>query len=179
MQRIRALDVTNAPAGSLPLLKAVQNTLGTVPNLFGTLAHSPAALQAYLQQSQALSAGSLSAQLREQIALATAGENGCDYCASAHAMLGKRAGLNRDEVGVNLRGEATDARVRTALAFARAIIERRGHVDDAHLQAMRDAGYSDAEVVEIVAVVAMNIFTNYFNHVARTVVDFPLVKAVG
>lgn len=179
MQRISALELSDAPAESRPLLDAVQRKLGVTPNLFRTLAHSPVALRAYLQQSQALSAGALSAQLRERIALATAGANGCNYCASAHAFIGKGLGIAADEAARNIRGEAADARAQAVLSFVRAIIDTRGHVADEPLRAVRDAGFTDAEIVEIVANVAMNIFTNYFNHVAGTEVDFPFVRAAA
>jgi uncharacterized peroxidase-related enzyme len=157
----------------------VQKKLGVTPNLFKTLAHSPAALGFYLQQSQALASGVLSPALREQIALATAGVNACDYCASAHTLLGKGVGVTAGEAAKNLHGVATDARVDAALKFARAIVEKRGNVSDTQLSNIRAAGYDDAELVEIVAHVAMNIFTNYFNHVAGTEVDFPLVRAAA
>lgn len=179
MQRIRTLELSAAPAESRPLLEAVRSKLGTTPNLFKTLAHSPAGLQAYLQQSQALSAGALSPQVREQIALATAGANGCDYCASAHTLIGKSVGVSVEEAGMNLRGAASNGRVQAVLTFVRAVLDSRGHVSDTQLKAVRDAGYGDAEIVEIVAHVAMNIFTNYFNHVAGTEVDFPFVRAAA
>jgi len=179
MQRIHALDPAAAPAASRPLLAAVQKKLGATPNLFTTLAHSAAGLQFYLHQSESLASGSLPAKLREQIALATAGVNGCDYCASAHALLGKGVGVSAEEAAKNLRGVASDGRVQAALAFTRAVIDKRGRVSDEQLKTVRDAGYSDAEIVEIVAHVAMNIFTNYFNHVAGTEVDFPFLSAAA
>ena len=177
MQRIKALDIANAPEGSRPLLEAVGKKLGMVPNLFKTFAHSPAVLKAYLGQSEALAGGTLSAALREQIALATAGANDCDYCASAHTLIGKGAGLKAPEMAGNLRGQSDNDRTQAALEFAVAIVREHGHVSDAQLAAVRQAGFSEAEIVEIVASVVANIFTNYFNHIAGTVIDFPLVKA--
>lgn len=179
MQRIAALTVATAPVASQPLLEGVQKKLGTVPNLFKTLAHAPAALQFYLAGSEALKQGVLSARLREQIALVTAGANECDYCASAHTLMGKGAGLAGAEMADNLRGRSGDAKTQAALDFAAAIVNGSGRVGDEQLQAVRAAGYGEAEVVEIVAHVAANIFTNYFNHIAGTVVDFPVVKAAG
>lgn len=175
MQRIEALDPSAVPAASKEMLDAVQKRSGMVPNLFRTLAHSPAALRFYLQQAEALANGSLPAPLREQIALVAAGANGCDYCASAHTLMGKGAGLAAGELADNLRGHSSDAKTQTALDLARAIVNNRGRVTDAQLQAVRGAGFSEAEVVEIVAHAAMNLFTNYFNHVAGTLIDFPLV----
>lgn len=177
MQRIPALTIATAPAASQAPLQAVQKKLGMVPNLFKTFAHSPAVLQYYLAGSEALAHGALPAALREQIALTAAGANACDYCASAHTLMGKGAGLAADEMANNLRGRSGDAKTQAALDFAAAIVSGRGRVGDAQLDAVRAAGYSDAEVVEIVAHVAANIFTNYFNHIAGTTVDFPLVSA--
>ena len=177
MQRIPALTVAAAPAASQTLLAVVGKKLGMVPNLFKTFAHSPAVLQYYLSGSEALGGGSLPATLREQIALVTAGENECDYCASAHTLMGKGAGLAADEMASNLRVRSADAKTQAALDFAAAIVSERGRVSDAQLHAVRAAGYGDAEVVEIVANVAVNIFTNYFNHIAGTVIDFPVVRS--
>lgn len=179
MQRIPALTLATAPAASRPLLDAVHQKLGMLPNLFKIFAHSPAVLQFYLAGSEALGAAALPAALREQIALVTAGRNECDYCASAHTLLGKGAGLDSTEVADNLRGRSGNPKTQAALDFAAAIVEERGRISDAQLQAVRAAGYGDAEVVEIVAVVAANIFTNYFNHIAGTVIDFPLVHAAA
>ena len=179
MQRITALTPAAAPALSRPMLDAVQKKLGMVPNLFKTFAHSPAVLQYYLAGSEALGSGALPAGLREQIALATAGANECDYCASAHTLMGKGAGLAPSEMADNLRGHSQAAKTQAALTFAAAIVQDHGQVSDAQLQAVRSAGYNDAEVVEIVANVVANIFTNYFNHVAGTVIDFPLVRSTA
>jgi uncharacterized peroxidase-related enzyme len=176
MTRIQVLDVSAASASAQPMLEAVKKKLGMVPNLFKTFAHSPAVLQYYLSGSEALAGGALSAALREQIALVTAGANTCDYCASAHTLMGKGAGLAATEMASNLQGRASDTKTQTALNFSAAIVQERGRVSDADLQAVRAAGFSEAEVVEIVANVAANIFTNYFNHVADTAVDFPLVS---
>ena len=177
MQRITALTLDASPAASRPMLEAVQKKLGMIPNLFKTFSHSPAVLSYYLAGSEALGGGTLSAALREQIALVTAGENECDYCASAHTLMGKGAGVNAAELANNLRGRSANAKTQSALDFAAAIVSERGRVSDEQLQLVRAAGYNDAEVVEIVANVAINIFTNYFNHIAGTVIDFPVVKS--
>ena len=111
--------------------------------------------------------------------LANARENECDYCASAHTLIGKGTGLSATELAANLRGESADAKTQSALDFVRAIVATRGRVSDAQVQAVRAAGYGDGEIVEIVANVAANIFTNYFNHVAATQIDFPRVNAAA
>lgn len=179
MQRIPALTLSAAPAASKSLLQATQTKIGMVPNLFSTLAHSPAALTAYLHQTEALGGGILAPVLREQLALVTAGENGCDYCASAHTQLGKGAGLTAAEADRNLRGGADNTKTQAALDFAKALLNTRGQVTDTQLAAVRSAGYSDAEVVEMVSHVALNVFTNYFNNVAKTTVDFPFVSTAS
>ena len=179
MPRIEPTNIANTPTASAALLEGVQKKLGMVPNLFKTFAHSPAVLGYYLSGSAALGGGTLSDALREQIALVTAGENECDYCASAHTLMGKSAGVDAAELASNLRGRSANAKTQAALNFAAAIVSERGLVSDEQLQAVRAAGYNDAEVVEMVANVAINIFTNYFNHIAGTVVDFPLVKSAA
>ena len=175
MPNIAALDITNAGEAQ-PILDGVKKEIGMVPNLLATMANSPAALNAYLGFSGALSEGMLSPALREQLALAVAGTNECDYCASAHTLIAKGAGVSAEEAALNLSGKSTDPRVNSILNFARRIVETRGHPDDAALQELRDADISDGEIVEIIAHVGVNIFTNYFNHIAGTDIDFPHVN---
>jgi AhpD family alkylhydroperoxidase len=115
----------------------------------------------------------LSPQLREQIALAVAQENDCDYCLAAHTALGRSVGLSDEAIRDSRRGASPDSKTDAALRFARLIVEKRGRVSDEDVARVRYAGHTDAEIAEIVANVAVNIFTNYFNHVAETEVDFP------
>ena len=175
MARLQPLTSDTAAPAAKPLLEGVQKQLGVLPNMMATMAHAPAALQAYLGFGQALGKGELSAGQREQIALAVAGANSCGYCASAHTLLGKGAGVDEGELGQNLRGHSADADTQILLSFARSIVEKRGHVSDSEVDAVRAAGFSDGVIVEVIAVVALNIFTNYFNHIADTVIDFPVV----
>lgn len=176
MPRIKPIRPDEAPAQSRTLLDGVQKALGITPNLMATLAHSPAALQSYLGFGQALSGGVLPGTTREQLAVAVAGENSCGYCASAHTLLGGKAGVKADELALNLRGESNDPHTAAAIQFARTVVSKRGFVSDADLAAVRHAGYSEAEIVEIIATVALNIFSNYFNHIAQTEIDFPVVE---
>jgi uncharacterized peroxidase-related enzyme len=170
--------VDTAPTAAQPLLNGVKAKLGSVPNLFRLLAVSPAALEGYLGLSGALGKGSLDARTRERIALAVAEFNGCGYCTSAHAFIGKNmAGLTDAEIAANRSGSSTDARAAAAVSFAVRVVETRGQVSDADVASIRLAGYSDAEVVEIVLHVALNTLTNYVNEVAETSIDFPAVKA--
>ncbi len=174
MSRIQA--PAKPSAKSRTLLDSVEKKLGLVPNLLKSLAHSPAALSGYINFSGALAQGELSLELSEQIALTVAGLNECDYCASAHTYLGKDAGVQEAELTCNLRGQSTDPKTQTALRFARNIVESRGKVEDADLLAVRDAGFSEAEIVEIIAHAGLNTFTNFFNSVAETDIDFPRIE---
>jgi uncharacterized peroxidase-related enzyme len=120
----------------------------------------------------------LDVKTRERIALSVAQVNGCDYCLSAHSYLGLNlAKITPEEVALNRRGQSGEAKANAAVAFAAKIVRERGHVAAADLAAVRDAGYTDAEIVEIVAVTAENVFTNLLNVVAETDIDFPVVKA--
>ncbi len=176
MARIQSLEIENAPEKSRGLLEAVQKKVGFAPNLYRSLAHSPSVLEGFLGFGQALGGGTLSGKLREQIALAVAGANTCDYCASAHTAIGSNLGLEADELAANLRGESSDPATQTALQFALAVNAREGHVTDEQVQSLRDAGYSEEQVVEVFAQTIVNIFTNYFNHLAQTDIDFPVVS---
>lgn len=120
----------------------------------------------------------LDAKTRERIALAIAQANGCDYCLSAHTYLGLNlAKIDNAEVALNRTGHSGDAKADAALVFARKVLDARGRVSDADLAAVRLAGFSDAQVIEIVASVALNVLTNYINNVAETDIDFPVVLA--
>ncbi len=176
MPRLNALQNNEVDNKTQTTFDNVQKKLGTVPNIMRTMANAPVVLDSYLGISGALSKGTLSPKLREQIALVVGETNGCDYCLAAHSTLGKMAGLDAEEINRNRRGFSSDAKSEAALTFARRILAERGHVSDADVEAVRSAGFDDAAIAEITAHVAMNIFTNYFNHVADTEIDFPEVE---
>ena len=177
MPRISPVDTATAQGEAKSLLDAIQGGLGMVPNIFATMAHAPKALEGVLGLNKALGGGLLPAKLREQIALTIAGANGCDYCASAHSALGRGTGLSADELALNLTGHSQDPKTAAALDFVAKAVAERGRLGDSDLGALRAAGYSDGEIVEILAHIGLNIFTNYFNHIADTAIDFPLVRA--
>ncbi|MGE3173459.1 MAG: carboxymuconolactone decarboxylase family protein [Planctomycetota bacterium] len=179
MSRIPAIDPAAADARQKPLLDAVQKKLGKTPNMMRVLANSPAALQAYLDFGAALSGGALSAKVREQIALTVGEVNQCDYCLSAHTAIGGMVGLKPEQVAAARSAAAADPKTDAALKLARTLVVNRGHATDQDLAAARAAGLSDAEIVETTANVALNILTNYTNHLAQTVVDFPPVTAAA
>lgn len=175
MQRITAIKHEEATGKAKELLDAVQSKLGFIPNMTATMANSPAVLESYLNFSGALGT-SLNAKLREQIALTVAEINGCGYCAAAHSAIGKMVGLDENEILNARQSSSADEKRNAALKFAEAIVTRHGKVSDADLAAVKTAGYTDKEISEIAANVALNIFTNYFNEIAGTIVDFPSIE---
>jgi uncharacterized peroxidase-related enzyme len=177
MSRITIPAREDAPAKSQPLLDAVEKQLGVVPNLFRLVGTSPAALEGYLGLNGALGR-TLDAKTRERIALAIAQANGCDYCLSAHSYLGLNlAKIDDTEIALNRAGHSGDAKADAAIVFARKVLDARGRVSDADIAEVRLAGFSEAQVIEIGASVALNVLTNYINNVAETDIDFPVVRA--
>ena len=167
-----------APAASHPFLEAVKQQLGVVPNMFRLVANSPAALEGHLGMFGALGKGTLSLATRQRIALAVAEVNGCDYCLSAHTYLGKNlAKLDDAEMTANRSGSSNDPKAEAAVKFAATVARERGNVSNAELSAVKAAGYDDAQVIEIVQHVALNVWTNYINKVAGTDIDFPVITA--
>ena len=177
MSRLAIPARDDVPEASKPVLDAVHKQLGVVPNMFRLVASSPAALQGFTANNGALSK-TLDVKMRERIALAVAQVNGCDYCLSAHSYLGLNlAKITPEEVALNRHGESGDAKAHAAVEFAAKIVCDRGHVTDADIEAVRNAGFSDSQIVEILAVTAENVFTNLLNEVADTDIDFPAVRA--
>ena len=179
MTRLAAIDPTKATGSTKQLFDGVQAKLGAVPNMVRVMANSPVMLRGYLGLNGALAAGSLGAPLREQIALAVAEANGCDYCLAAHTTLGTGAGLSESEIAAARRGTAADPKHAAALRLAVALVEGRGRGAAAELSRVRAAGYTDGAIAEIVAEVALNVLTNYLNILAQTEIDFPRAKPLA
>ena len=177
MARINPVQ-QNANPKTQELLGAVKKNMGMVPNMISTMAQSPTVVQAYLRFNQTLAGGSLSAALRQGISLAVSEANQCRYCLSAHSFLGSKVGLSELDVLDARHGTASDDKTHAGLAFARKIIEDRGHVNDEDVEEVRRAGYTDGEIAEIVANVALTTFTNYFNNIAGTEIDFPVAPSL-
>lgn len=178
MSRIHQIAPDAATGKAKELLDAVQGKLGLVPNLTRAMANSPAVLEGYLGLSGALGKGSLSAKNREQIALAVGQANLCDYCLAAHSAIGKMVGLTPEQILDSRRGTAVDPKSDAVIRFARKVVDERGRVSDADIADVRAAGLNDGAIAEVVANVALNIFTNYFNHVAETDIDFPRAEPI-
>ncbi len=175
MPRFTMIDPANATGAAKVMLDQTQAQLGRVPNLYRAMANAPAALSGYLNFRGALVKGALENAMREQLALLVAEDNGCEYCVSAHVFRGRKIGICEGEIAANRHADAADPKTAAALKFARAVLASKGAVSDEALATARGAGWSDEELGEIVAHVALNVFSNYFNHVALPELDFPRV----
>ena len=173
--RVRAEDLVGVPDRTEVLLGASQD-LGHLGHMFRAVANSPAALQSMWSSFGALGTGTLGAKLGEQIAVAVADRNACEYCLAAHTVLGKKAGASAEEMAAAQAGQASDPKTQAALRFALKVVNERAQVGDADIRSLRAAGFSDEAVVEILAHVALNLFTNYVNVAFAVPVDFPAVK---
>lgn len=178
MPRIPTINPEHATGHAVKLLQGVESKLGFAPNIMRTLANSPTVLQGYLDFSHALSKGNLSPKFREQIALAVSEANNCQYCLSAHSAIGRSLGLSEEAIEDSRKSESTDQKEATVLAFARKIVEQRGWVNDEDVAKLRKLGFSQGTIVELIANISLTLFTNYFNHVAETEIDFPTVAAL-
>jgi uncharacterized peroxidase-related enzyme len=179
MPRSAALKPDHVPAESQPALAAFTKNIGFTPNMLATFAQSPIAFNAWAALLGSLSKA-LDVKTRDSIGLAVSEVNGCDYCLTVHSFTAEHmAKLPADEIILARKGHASDPKRDAAVQFARKVIEARGNVTDADLKAVRDAGYTDANVMEIVALVAMYSLTNFFNNVFDPEKDFPAVRPVG
>ncbi|MDY0021487.1 carboxymuconolactone decarboxylase family protein [Arenimonas caeni] len=175
MSRVPLHTADTAPAASQPLLAQIHGAFGATPNMFRAVANSPAALQLMWTGFGALGGGSLPAKLGEQVAVAIADRNACEYCLAAHTALGRKAGASAEEMAEAQAGRSTDPKTAAALAFALKVVERRAAVDAIDVQALRNAGFDDEGIVELIAHIALNLFTNYVNVSLAVPVDFPKV----
>jgi uncharacterized peroxidase-related enzyme len=176
MSGLKAIDPSTATGKAKELLDSVKGKLGLVPNMTRVMATSPAVLESYLSFSGALGGGLLSAQTREKLALLTAQENSCDYCLSAHTAIGKMAGLKDEEIVASRHGNGNDPKTTAALTFAKQVLDAKGQISESELTAVRHAGFNDGEIAEIIAHVALNVFTNYFNIATGVDIDFPKIS---
>jgi len=176
MSRINVVTNETANSEQKELLAAIQSQLGMVPNFLKVFANSPAALRAFLGLHGIANEGSLDPQTRERIALGLAQQNSCEYCLSAHTAIGRKAGLSNEEIDANRAGTSQDEKAAVAVKFARSVAENTGEVTTAEITEARNAGYSDAEIVEIITHVGMNVLTNMIGKASRLEIDFPKVS---
>lgn len=176
MNRVPLIDRTATTPDRKALLDPIHSAFGTTPNMFRAVANSPAALQSMWGAFGALGGGVLGAKLGEQIAVAVADQNACSYCLAAHTVLGAAAGVSTHELQQAQAGRSDDPKTQAALRFALKLVTDRGQISDADVQALRVEGFSDEAIVEILAHVALNLFTNYVNVAFAVPVDFPKVN---
>ncbi|UGQ46711.1 carboxymuconolactone decarboxylase family protein [Massilia endophytica] len=176
MSRVELLSSENAPGASRQLLEQVHGAFGATPNMFRAVANSPAALASMWGSFGALGGSTLGAKLGEQIAVAVADLNDCEYCLAAHTVLGRKAGASAEEMAAAQAGQSHDPKTAAALSFASKVVKQRAKIGADDVAALRQAGYGDGEIVEIMAHIALNLFTNYVNVAFAVPVDFPQVK---
>jgi uncharacterized peroxidase-related enzyme len=176
MAHLGLKDSSDASPDTRAVLQKAQSQLGKMPNMVRAMANSPVVAEIYLLIAETLAKGRLTPQMRELLALAAAGTNDCDYCIRAHAAKGRKAGLEPEQMTMATACESHDPKTATALNFAREILESRGAKPTMGIVALKEAGWLEEEIAEIIAVVTLNIFPNYFNKLVGTEVDFPEFK---
>lgn len=178
MQRLKQVENENANGRTAALLARVEDTFGMVPNTARVMANSPHVLESFLAFSDSMSGSSIGDKLHNQLKLATSESNSCDYCTSILCAIGPTAGLTADDILDGRRGNSEDERADAALKFGRAVLSESGKVSDEAVRAIRDAGFHDGEIVEIVASVVLGCFTNFLNNVADTEIDVPRAEGL-
>jgi uncharacterized peroxidase-related enzyme len=179
MSYVNLVNINDTTANRQAVLEQIKGAFGVVPNMFKAVANSPAALNSMWGSFGALGGGVIDAKLGEQIAVAVANRNSCDYCLAAHTVLGQKAGASADDMSAAQAGQSSDPQTALALRFALKLVEYRGQVTQADITELRVAGFDDQHIVEIVAHVALNLFTNYVNVAFAVPVDFPKVKLLA
>lgn len=178
MQRLNSVNPETAEGRQKELLDTVETAFGMVPNTTRVMANSPAVLESFLGFSQAMGSAAIGEKLHNQLKLSTSETNSCDYCTSILSAVAPSAGLSADEILAGRTGNSEDRRAKAALSFANDVLESRGKVSDQQLTDVRDAGFDDAEIVEIVASVVLGCFTNFLNNVADTELDIPKAEPI-
>lgn len=166
---------TNLTPDRQELIDDIRGAFGGVPNMFQAVANSPAALRFMWAGFGALGAGQIDQKLGEQIAVAIANYNSCEYCLAAHTALGRKAGASAAEMKAAQIGESADPRTEAALRFVLQVVHSRAHVKEEDFRELRSAGFDDEATTELLAHVALNLFTNYVNVALAIPVDFPAV----
>lgn len=176
MSRIPLVTPAAATGDTQTLLGQIHSAFGATPNMFRAVANSSAALKSMWGSFGALGGGVIPAALGEKIAVAIANRNACEYCLAAHTALGRKAGASSQEMSAAQGGQSDDPKTAAALHFALRVVEGRGQIEDGDVAQLRSVGFNDEEIVEILAHVALNLFTNYVNVAFAVPVDFPGVK---
>jgi uncharacterized peroxidase-related enzyme len=173
MASMKPVEYDKASDAVKPLLDAVKKKAGRVPNIYAALANSPAALKGLLSFGEALNTGAFSSKEKEAVALSIAQENDCRYCLAAHTAIAKMAGFSEEETIQLRKARSEDAKLKALAGLAREIVRTKGRPAEKYIADFYAAGYKEPDLAELIAHVALNIFTNYFNAVADPAVDFP------
>lgn len=176
MARVELIDPKTATGDRAATLGRITGAFGATPAMFRAVANSPAALKMMWAGFGALGTGRIGSRLGEQIAVLVADRNSCEYCLAAHTLLGGKAGVSADDMKEAQAGRSSDPRTAAALGFAAKLVENRARVSDSDVESLKAAGFDDEEVVELVAHVALNLFTNYINVALDVPLDFPAVR---
>lgn len=176
MQTLREVDLSIATGKTKELFGAIEQRLKRVPNMMRLMGNSPAILGAYLRFNESFEETRLTAKLRGLISAVVAEIHGCDYTLSVAFALGPHEGLTSAELNGARRAEASEPRSAAVLQFVAKVVRERGRVPASDVEELRNTGFTNEEIVEIIGAVVLNIFRNYFNLIAGTEVDFPLVK---
>jgi len=173
MPRLNTVTPDTATGETKEVFDVLQKRAGKVVNIFQGMGNSPAALKGYLGLTSALAEGDLTKAEREIVYLAVSERNGCHYCTAAHTMIGKKVGLDDAELLDARRFVSKDAKHQALLSFVHRAMETNGFVDDGDITAVREAGYTDGQITEVIGYIALATFSNLFNHVYDTELDFP------
>jgi len=179
MSRINEVKPEQAQKEVKDIYKSLEQKMGRVPNIFLNMGNSAAVLKGYLGLSDAVGQTSLPPKLREEIALIVSQANNCRYCLSAHSAIAKGLGVPDQEVLLARQGQAKDPKTQAILKFAKSVVENRGNVSNQDVASLKAAGVTDQQVVEIILIIALNMFTNYFNHITDPKIDFPVAPELS
>lgn len=179
MSRVETLTNDKAPPAVQQMYHSIEKKMGKVPNLMLTMGHSPAVLKGYLDFSEAVNQTSLNPKLREEIAIIVGQTNQCNYCLSAHSTIAKGIGLSDHDILQARKALASDPKTAAILTFAKAVVDKKGAVSDQDVAHLKAKDISDKELTEIIMTISLSMFTNYFNHIIDTKIDFPLAAKLN
>jgi len=179
MSRVKAVTLEEAKEDVKGLYSQIEKKMGRIPNIFLNMGNSPVVLKSYLALSDLAGQTNLDPKVREKIALIVGQTNQCQYCLAAHTAISKGIGLKDQEIIQARHGESQDPKTQAILNFAKTVIENRGHVSNQDIASLKAAGVSDKEMIEIILLTVLNIFTNYFNHITDPKIDFPVAPELN
>jgi uncharacterized peroxidase-related enzyme len=179
VSRLNVPSLDDVPAGTQRILDNIGAQLGFVPNMFKTIASNPTVLEA-VTTLQGTMSRVLDAKTRHSIALAVSQANGCNYCLAIHTYMSSEfGGMSSDDINLSRAGSSVDPKRAAVARFAQRVVDSRGQVSDADLEAVRGAGYTDPQILAIVTVAVQALLTNFINNVNQTDIDIPAVNPAG